>query len=71
VTFIKIRSHWRKFSNSDSVEQKKKLSADTIYKIFLLFPLLMINLVPKGIAIRSVSFGLEEVYTARQILDGC
>jgi hypothetical protein len=25
VTFIKIRSHRRKFSNSDSVEQKNKL----------------------------------------------
>jgi hypothetical protein len=28
VTFIKIRSHRRKFSNSDSVEQKNKLIMD-------------------------------------------
>ncbi|CAH1365062.1 unnamed protein product, partial [Tenebrio molitor] len=28
VKFIKIRSHRRKFSNSDSVEQKNKFSSD-------------------------------------------
>jgi hypothetical protein len=38
VTFIKIRSHRRKFSNSDSVEQKKEFNPFKIvlyYKIKL------------------------------------
>jgi hypothetical protein len=34
VTFIKIRSHRRKFSNSDSVEQKNILITVSVYQPF-------------------------------------
>jgi hypothetical protein len=36
VTFIKIRSHRRKFSNSDSVEQKKTFSITIPFEIISL-----------------------------------
>jgi hypothetical protein len=37
VSFIKIRSHRRKFSNSDSVEQKKKKYGINFKKVLLIY----------------------------------
>jgi hypothetical protein len=37
LTFIKIRSHRRKFSNSDSVEQKNQFFESIIEKFILIF----------------------------------